>query len=81
MARPAGGPLENSWWPIRIVLQAGFLFFRLLDRVAPRLTDLVGAGIEAAGRYQQKIRMARPDVVTMRVGLTRFRVRLVGGHT
>ena len=49
-----------------MVLKAGFLCYRLLDRVAPYLTDLVGAAIETAGRCQQKIRMARPDVVTMR---------------
>lgn len=62
------------------MLKAGFLFFRLLDRLAPRFTDLVGAGIEIAHRYQQKIRVARLDVVTMRVGDMRFRLCLVGGH-
>jgi len=56
------------------------MFFCMLDRISPRLTDLVGVGIETAYRCQQKIRYARPDVVTMRVGDTRFRLCLVGGH-
>jgi len=47
---------------------------------APRFTDLAGASIDAARRCQQKIRTARLDVVTMRVGGTRFRFRLEGGH-
>jgi FkbM family methyltransferase len=76
----SGGPLESGPWPIRIALTAGFRFCRLLDRLAPRLTDLVGTGIDTAGRCQQKIRTARTDVVTMRVGGTRFRLRLEGGH-
>lgn len=63
-----------------MVLKAGFLSFRLLDRIAPGLITLLGGVIETARRCQQKIRIARPDVVTMRVGGTRFRLRLVGGH-
>ncbi len=62
------------------MLKAGFLCFRLLDRLAPRFTDLVGASIDVAHRCQQKIRTARLDVVTMRVGGTRFRLRLESGH-
>ena len=62
MDQPAGGPLEKSWWPVRIVLTAGFWLFRLVDRVAPRLTDLLGLGIETAHRCQQKIRAARQEL-------------------
>lgn len=80
MDQPAGGPLEKSWWPVRIVLTAGFWLFRLVDRVAPRLTDLLGLGIETAHRCQQKIRAARQDVLTMRVGGTRFRLCIGSGH-
>ena len=80
MGETSGGPLENSWWLLRIALKIGFMLFRLLDRIAPRFTDLLGVCIETAHRCQQKILIARPDVVTMRVGETRFRLRLVGGH-
>jgi hypothetical protein len=57
-----------------------FLVFRVLDRAAPRFTDLLGKVIDAAHNFQQLVRNARPDVLTMRVGATRFRLQLVGGN-
>lgn len=80
MNHPTGGPLEKNWWPIRMVLWTGFLLFRLVERVAPRLTDLLGMGIDVARRSQQKVRVTRRDVVTMRVAGTRFRLCIGSGH-
>ena len=52
----------------------------LLDRAAPGVSRLLAKVIDTAYNYLLLVRNARPDVVTMRVGETSFRLRLVAGN-
>jgi FkbM family methyltransferase len=70
--------------PLRHVLRLGLFFFtkfsRWLECVSPRANDLLTQTIETAAAFQRQIGIARRQVITMRVGETRFRLCLVGGH-
>jgi FkbM family methyltransferase len=80
MVDAQNGRVKRYWSSVRRnVRRAGLRVCRVLDGAAPGVTDRLGAALETAHTYHRAIRIGRSDVLTMRVGETRFRLCLAGG--